>query len=241
MIYIDDEDKPVFDYLSAIRVERNEKDVREASIHLDFEPNDYFNNSTLTRSFKLKEGAGSLGAEFDFPEHMKSEPFVIEWKSDEKNQAKLRPTQFSEDEEDFEPGSFFSSFFDSKHENLVVSNLEFKRRPEMYSTSADAIFLLSIRFLLEMSSSMTFTLEPSIIILARLHCKSDPLAQIEVHSVFTYLSRNFFLCTETTFSWTETKKTMMMRRRMKKTKATMIARLILKRKREDQRRRPRIR
>lgn len=169
MIYIDDEDRPIFDYLSAIRVERNDKDVREASIHLDFEPNDYFSNSTLTRSFKLKEGAEPLGTEFDFPEHMKSEPFVIDWKSDEKNQAKLRPTKFVEDEEDLEPGSFFSSFFDPKLENLVVSDCicRFKM-----SNRVLMLQFTLFRLPLEMFWSTTSTLEPSITTPARRHCES---------------------------------------------------------------------
>ena len=120
MIYIDDEDKPIFDHLSAIRVDRSQTDPREATVHFDFEANDYFSDSTLTRAFKVKDGAEPMNGEFDFQENVESAKTVIHWKSDEKNQTKLRPTILSEDG-DMEPGSFFASFFEQEDAIMAVS------------------------------------------------------------------------------------------------------------------------
>lgn len=120
MIYIDDEDKPIFDHLSAVRVDRSETDPREATVHFDFEANDYFTDSTLTRAFKVKDGAEPLSLEFDFSDNVESTRTVINWKSDEKNQSKLRPTKLQADDE-FEPGSFFSSFFEQENVEFAVS------------------------------------------------------------------------------------------------------------------------
>jgi template-activating factor I len=120
MIYIDDRDQPVFDFLSAIRVERSTTDPREATIHFDFEENKYFKNSTLTKAFKVKKDAEPLSAEFDFPRNVESSKVTIDWKSDEVNQSKLRPTVV-DSEDDFEPGSFFSSFFEQENDDFAVS------------------------------------------------------------------------------------------------------------------------
>lgn len=123
MIYIDDEDKPLFDHLSNIRVERSEKDPREATIHFDFKDNEYFSDSTLTKTFKVKKDAEPLSAEFDFPRNVESAKVKINWKSDDKNQSKLRPTKL-EGEDEFEPGSFFSSFFEQDNVEFTVSRGE---------------------------------------------------------------------------------------------------------------------
>jgi template-activating factor I len=119
MIYFDDEDKPIFDHLAGIRVERSQSDPREASIHFDFEDNEYFSDATLSRHFKIKKNAESLSADFDFEHNTESAKTVINWKSEEKNQTKLRPTSLEEGE--IVPGSFFSSFFEQDDANFAVS------------------------------------------------------------------------------------------------------------------------
>ncbi|UZJ52389.1 hypothetical protein CBS101457_001709 [Exobasidium rhododendri] len=120
MIYIDDEDKPVFDYLNGIRVERSTTDPREATIHFDFEENKYFKDTTLTKAFKVKKDAEPLSAEFDFPRNVESSKTIIEWKGDDVNQSKLRPTKI-DSEDEFEPGSFFSSFFEQDNDDFAAA------------------------------------------------------------------------------------------------------------------------
>lgn len=121
MIYIDDEDRALFDHLINVRVDRSQTDPREAAIHFDFKENEYFSDSTLSRSFKVKKTAEPLSAAFDFPHNCESEKVTINWKSDDKNQSKLRPTIMDSEDEDFEPGSFFSVFFEQDNQAIVVS------------------------------------------------------------------------------------------------------------------------
>lgn len=123
-VYVDDEDREALESLTAIRVDRNADDPREATLHFDFADNEFFSDKTLTRAFLVKKDAPTLGSDdFEFNEHVSSTKTTIHWKSDEKNLAKKHPLVMEDDEDDgdeVQPGSIFSSLFESEHEGLAV-------------------------------------------------------------------------------------------------------------------------
>lgn len=112
-VYIDDVDHEALSYLNDISVERDLNDPREATITFGFKENPFFSNDKLVKKFTLKEGAKTLDDEFNFVEDTVPQATSISWKSDEKNLSKQRPTVGGRDSDDFEPGSFFSTFFEN--------------------------------------------------------------------------------------------------------------------------------
>ncbi|CAD7069198.1 unnamed protein product [Tilletia caries] len=129
-IYIDDDDHALLSHITDIQVSRNSSDPRAATIEFFFSPNDFINDASLKKEFTLAKDASPLGDKFVFHEDTVPGPTAISWKSDEKNLCKLKPTKGPEvgangagangaagdeleDEDDFEPGSFFSSLFDN--------------------------------------------------------------------------------------------------------------------------------
>ncbi|WFC98599.1 hypothetical protein MYAM1_001329 [Malassezia yamatoensis] len=128
-VYIDDDDHALLDSVTKINVERDVNDPRAASIHFHFAPNDFIEDKVLVKEFPLDPKAGEFSSQFDFASETIPQPTKIQWKSDEKNLSKLKPTvgdlvEGKEDDEediDFEPGSFFSSFFDSESRQVAGS------------------------------------------------------------------------------------------------------------------------
>ncbi|WFD42687.1 hypothetical protein MPSI1_001335 [Malassezia psittaci] len=129
-VYIDDDDHALLDYVTKIDVKRDVNDPRAASIEFHFAPNDFIEDKVLVKEFKLDPKAGEFSSQFDFASETIPQPTKIQWKSDEKNLSKLKPTvgdlvEGKEDDDDedidFEPGSFFSSFFDSESRQVAGS------------------------------------------------------------------------------------------------------------------------
>lgn len=112
-VYIDDADHEALSYLSDVQVERDIEDPRAATITFSFRENPYFSNEKLVKTFGLVDGAKTLEDEFNFLEETKPEKTQIDWKSDDKNLSKLKPTIGGPESDDFEPGSFFSTFFEN--------------------------------------------------------------------------------------------------------------------------------
>lgn len=117
-IYFDDSDHPAFSHLTDLEVEKDSKDLRSLTLTFHFSPNEYFNNSTLVKTFKPSPGAPKF-PEYEVAEDSENEIVKLDWKNDEKNLCKLNPTKGDPDNEDFEPGSFFSTFFESKASTAV--------------------------------------------------------------------------------------------------------------------------
>lgn len=114
--YFDDVDAPLIAKLKDIRVHRDVEDPRGAKVEFVFHDNDFLADNTLVKEFVVKPDANPLGSEdFDWSEDLEAKPCTIQWKSDEVNLCKKKPTAAVEDDDDdaFEPGSFFSSFFES--------------------------------------------------------------------------------------------------------------------------------
>ena len=132
-VYIDDEDHALLDHLIKVDVQRDVNDPRAARIEFHFKPNDFINDTVLVKEFKLAPEAGEFSAEFDFAANTVPVKTPISWKSDKVNLVKNKPTvgdlkgdptEENDDEEgddDFEPGSFFSSFFDSESRQVAGS------------------------------------------------------------------------------------------------------------------------
>lgn len=109
--YVDEEDQAVLEHLQTIKLHRDAKDPRAVGIEFVFAPNEFFTNTTLRKDFELTKDSDKL-PHFELSSDTTTKKVAIDWKSDEVNQCKKRPTKGSI-EDDFEPGSFFSSFFDS--------------------------------------------------------------------------------------------------------------------------------
>ena len=134
-VYIDDDDHALLDSVTKIAVKRDVNDPRAATIEFHFAPNDFIHDTVLVKEFKLDPKAGPFSAQFDFASETIPQPTTIQWKSDEKNLSKRKPTigdlkeikegqedaEDEEEEDDFEPGSFFSSFFDSQSRQVAGS------------------------------------------------------------------------------------------------------------------------
>lgn len=118
--FLDDADHDALNHLTDINVVEDES-VRGVTITFTFSENPYFSNSTLVKTFKPKADAPEF-PDFDLEEHSTHEATKIDWKSDDKNLTKLNPTKGGEDDDDFEPGSFFSTFFETTTP-MAVSNL----------------------------------------------------------------------------------------------------------------------
>lgn len=114
--YFDDVDQPLIAKLKDVSVSKDPQDPRACTITFVFHDNDFLAENTLTKEFKLKKDATPLGHEdFDWSEDLIPIKTEIKWKSDDVNLVKKKPTTEPEgdNEDEFEPGSFFSSFFDS--------------------------------------------------------------------------------------------------------------------------------
>ncbi|KDN39010.1 hypothetical protein K437DRAFT_259212 [Tilletiaria anomala UBC 951] len=115
-IYFDTEDAEVFKYLTDFSIERTgaNGDPRPNKFHFTFGENPYFSDKVLTKEFVLAENAPALSANFDASEELKALKTSIAWKDDEHNLAAKNPQKGGRDDDDFEPGSFFSCFFESE-------------------------------------------------------------------------------------------------------------------------------
>lgn len=128
-VYIDDDDHQLLDSLTKVDVKRNPDDMRGATIEFHFKPNDFISDAVLVKEFKADPESGPFTSEFDFAADTVPVKTAISWKSDDKNLSKLKPTVGDlketegdeEEEPDFEPGSFFSSFFDSESRQVAGS------------------------------------------------------------------------------------------------------------------------
>lgn len=112
--FLDSEDADAFSYLEDLDIEypQLEKgDPRPVRMSFTFGPNPYFSDKVLVKEFTIKPDAPPLQAEFDLTEVGQTTPTPIDWKDDEHNIAKKNPQFKSSDDEDFDPGSFFSHFF----------------------------------------------------------------------------------------------------------------------------------
>ena len=119
--YVDDKDQDLLQKLVSINVEQDEQDPRSATVTFEFGNNEYLKSNTLVKKFTVKADAAPLGSdEGEWVEDVTPHKTEIEWTSDEKNLAKQLPLS-KPGEEDFQPGSFFSSFFDAIDEQVTVS------------------------------------------------------------------------------------------------------------------------
>ncbi|CAO1628491.1 unnamed protein product [Parajaminaea phylloscopi] len=115
--YFDDVDQPLLAKLKTVDVTKDLEDPRICKITFTFHDNDFLSENTLVKEFVPKEGAAPLGHEdFEWTEDLLPKKTEIQWKSDEVNLCKKKPTTEpqGDDDDEFEPGSFFSSFFDSE-------------------------------------------------------------------------------------------------------------------------------
>ncbi|WFD21909.1 hypothetical protein MEQU1_000568 [Malassezia equina] len=124
-IYIDDDDHALLDHLKRIDVERDVNDPRTCKIAFHFASNDFIADEVLVKSFDLAPDAGDASA-FDFTTDLVPVKTSISWKSDDVNLAAKKPTkgdlnENEDEEDDFEPGSFFSSFFESDSPQIAGS------------------------------------------------------------------------------------------------------------------------
>lgn len=116
MPYFDDVDQPLLVKLKDVDVKKNVEDPRICTITFTFDDNEYLSENKLVKEFTLKEGAAPLGHEdFEWTEDLVPKKTEIKWKSEEVNLCKKKPTMEPKDggDDEFEPGSFFSSFFQS--------------------------------------------------------------------------------------------------------------------------------
>jgi len=117
--YVDDKDQDLLQKLVSINVEQDEQDPRSATVTFEFGDNEYLKSNTLVKKFTVKADAAPLGSdEGEWVEDVTPHKTEIEWTSDEKNLAKQLPLS-KPGEEDFQPGSFFSSFFDAIDEQVT--------------------------------------------------------------------------------------------------------------------------
>lgn len=144
-IYIDDDDHEALSYITDIKVHRDASDPRPAKVEFVstacdrvdipcllanfvttrqllqvFSENPFFSNTSLVKEFTLDSEAAELGPEFDFAQDLVPKKTEIEWKSDDKNLVKKKPTEGGRDSDSFEPGSFFSSFFANEDKEVSV-------------------------------------------------------------------------------------------------------------------------
>lgn len=124
-IYIDDDDHALLDHLKRIDVQRDANDPRACNIVFHFAPNHFIDDEVLLKSFELAPDAGEA-ATFDFTTDLVPVKTTIAWKSDDVNLAKKKPTkgdlnENEDEDDDFEPGSFFSSFFESVSPQIAGS------------------------------------------------------------------------------------------------------------------------
>ncbi|WFD05238.1 hypothetical protein MVES1_000566 [Malassezia vespertilionis] len=130
-VYIDDDDHALLDHLTKVEVKRNPEEPRAATIEFHFSPNEFIEEPVLVKEFKLDPAAGEFSAQFDFASETVPQKTKVTWKSEEKNLSKRKPTtgtlrddavvEDEDEEDDFEPGSFFSSFFDSESRQVAGS------------------------------------------------------------------------------------------------------------------------
>ena len=99
--YVDEEDQAVLEHLQTIKLHRDAKDPRAVGIEFVFAPNEFFTNTTLRKDFELTKDSDKL-PHFELSSDTTTKKVAIDWKSDEVNQCKKRPTKGSI-EDDFEP------------------------------------------------------------------------------------------------------------------------------------------
>jgi len=125
-VYLSPEDQDALTYLTNLEALEDPTDSRKTVITFEFSENPYFSNTTLVKTFTPKPDAPDY-SEYDVEEHSTHEKVKIDWKSDDKNLTKLQPTKGSEEDDEYEPGSFFAVFFESD-ESLAVSVVGFELR-----------------------------------------------------------------------------------------------------------------
>lgn len=83
---IREHDEPVLKHLIDVRLKmQNETDQKGFAIEFEFTPNDYFTNTILTKSYKLRTGPDEHEPlAYEGPEIIKSEGCTIEWKKRQK-------------------------------------------------------------------------------------------------------------------------------------------------------------
>ncbi|TIA69849.1 hypothetical protein E3P92_03360 [Wallemia ichthyophaga] len=109
--------------LENVKVERNEKDSREFDIVFTFGENDFFDNKTFTKSYKVVGGGeGAPSADdiinFDPERDLTTNKCEINWKSEDKNLSKKHPRTLNVEDVDpdaaGDPGSFFNFIAEEK-------------------------------------------------------------------------------------------------------------------------------
>ena len=115
-IYLENADIEALAYLTDFSIERTgeDGDPRPAKFNFTFAKNPYFSDTTLTKEFKLRSDAPSLKADYDYIQEVVPVKTQINWIDDEHNLAKKNPQKGGQEDDDFEPGSFFSCFFESE-------------------------------------------------------------------------------------------------------------------------------
>lgn len=120
--FFDSEDADAMSYLDNLTVEYpdlEKGDPRPVKLTFSFLENPYFNNKQLVKEFTLKPDAPAVKAEFDLTEVGQTTKTEIDWKDEEHNIAKKNPQVKSSKDDDFDPGSFFSHFFEGTDLEVV--------------------------------------------------------------------------------------------------------------------------
>lgn len=153
--FFDPEDAEVFKYLQDLNVEYPQLeagDPRPVKISFTFGENPFFSNTLLVKEFTLKPDAPAPAPEFDLSEIAATTATPIDWKDDEHNLVKKNPQTKGQDDDDFEPGSFFSHFFDCTNLEVagpvataIVADL-WQNAPGIYTGTHEGIDLGNLDF-----------------------------------------------------------------------------------------------
>ncbi|SCZ87281.1 BZ3500_MvSof-1268-A1-R1_Chr2-2g04747 [Microbotryum saponariae] len=127
---IDAIDEDVFNHLSDVWIQHDDKDPRNWEITLTFDAkNPFFSNKTLTKKFSIEHPSSTTPAkpyDLEAPLYLlaPSKEDVIKWTSDEHNLVKKAPRPNLEDLEEFDEfdgaGSFFNLFGEDGEDKMGV-------------------------------------------------------------------------------------------------------------------------
>ncbi len=128
-VYFSNEDLEALEHVTDVSVERPaDGDPRPSKIIFTFAENPFFADEKLVKEFRLKDPKSELTADFDYMEEVEPVKTAIAWKDDAHNLAAKYPQKGGPgtaasggedgdlsalEQEEFEPGSFFSCFFES--------------------------------------------------------------------------------------------------------------------------------
>ncbi|CAO1623475.1 unnamed protein product [Sympodiomycopsis kandeliae] len=137
--YVDDEDWQVLAFLKEVKVVRSAEDPRGCSITFSFKDNKFLASNEITKKFVVKKDATAMGSqEFDWEQDLEPKKAEVQWKGDDVDLCKKNPVKLPTDDDmdTFEPGSFFSTFFECTHPS-IASNIGQAIADSLYPDAAD--------------------------------------------------------------------------------------------------------